>query len=65
MMWRETNLFGVYISPLVAYMIAAMVVLLPVRLVLIRFGLMRWTWNPALAEAGIYLCILGALVTFL
>jgi hypothetical protein len=64
-MWRETNLFGVYISPLVAYMVASMVILLPLRIAFIRCGLPRWTWNPALAEAGIYLCVLGALVTLL
>jgi hypothetical protein len=62
-MWRETNLLGVYISPLVAYMTAAVIIFVPLRMILARP--LRWTWNTSLAEAGIFLCILGALVTYL
>ncbi|MEJ1976884.1 MAG: hypothetical protein WDN49_13020 [Acetobacteraceae bacterium] len=64
-MWRETNLFGVYMSPLVAYMIATMLI----------FCRSAWSWpgceccdGPGTRrwpETGIFLCILGALVTFL
>ncbi len=64
-MWRETNLLGVYFSPLVAYACIAMAIFMPLRALLARLQLLRWTWNESLAEAGIYLCILGALVTFL
>lgn len=64
-MWRETNLFGVYMSPLVVYMAAAALVYAPLRWLLIRLGAFRWTWNPPLAEASAYICILGLLVALL
>jgi hypothetical protein len=64
-MWRETNIDGVFISPLVAYMIAALVVYVPLRWLLLHLRLQRWVWNPLLAEAGIYVCILGLLVGLL
>jgi hypothetical protein len=64
-MWRETNLLGVFVSPLLAYMVMALLLYLPLRLALVRAGAFRWTWNPALAEAGFYVCILGALVVWL
>ena len=62
-MWRETTVAGVLLSPLVTYMLAALVIYLPIRVLLIRLRWDRWAWNPALAESGIYVCILGVLVT--
>ncbi len=62
-MWRETTVAGVLLSPLVTYMLAALVIYLPIRAVLIRLRWDRWAWNPALAESGLYVCILGVLVT--
>ena len=64
-MWRETNLAGVLISPLVAYIAAAFILWLPVRWAFERWRLDHWTYNAPLAEAAIYVCILGALVVLL
>jgi len=61
-MWRETNVAGVYFSPLVIYMLAALLAYLPLRVVLVRAGFVRWVWNPPLAEAALYVCILGVFV---
>ena len=63
-MWRETNVFGIYVSPSVTYMLAALLAYLVVRPVLVGLGLQRWAWNVPLAEAALYVCILGLLVTF-
>jgi hypothetical protein len=63
-MWRETNIFGVYMSPFVVYMIAAFMIHLPLRLLLARLGFFRWVWNKSLAAAGIYVCILGVLAAW-
>ena len=63
-MWRETNLFGIYVSPLLTYMLVAGLAYLPVRFVLIRLRLFRWTWNPPLVEVGLFVCILGVLVNW-
>ncbi len=63
-MWRETNLFGIYVSPLLTYMAVAGLVYAPIRFVLIRLRLFRWTWNPPLVEVGLFICILGVLVNW-
>lgn len=64
-MWRETDVAGVFFSPLVAYMLAALLIYLPLRWLLIRLGLLHWVWNPPLAETGLYICLLGVLVALL
>ena len=64
-MWQETNLAGVLISPLIVYLAAAFILWLPVRFVFEHFRLDRWTYNPPLVEASLFVCILGALVVLL
>ena len=46
-------------------MLAALLIYLPLRWLLVRLGLLRWVWNPPLAETGLYICLLGALVALL
>ena len=64
-MWRETNIGGVLISPLIAYMLAALVLYVPVRWLLLHLRMDRWAWNPLLADACLYVCVLGTLVWLL
>ena len=64
-MWRESNVAGVFFSPFVAYMAVALLLYLPLRWLLIRLRLHRWAWNPLLADAALYVCVLGALVGLL
>ena len=64
-MWRELNIGGVFLPPLLAYIVAALVVYLPLRAVLSWLGAWRWTWNQPLAEMSIYMCVLGLLSEFL
>jgi len=45
---------------LLAYMLAALLISLPLHWLLIRSGWPRWAWNPPLAETGLYICLLGA-----
>ena len=61
-MWRETNIEGIFFPPLLVYLLAALVILLALRLVFLRLHVYRWVWNPSLAEAALYVCILGALI---
>lgn len=63
-MWREVDILGVYISPLVIYMAAALVIYLCLRPLFVRSRLLHWTANVPLAETSLYACILGALVVF-
>ena len=64
-MWRETNMFGILVSPLIAYMAAAGLIYVPVRLAAVRLRLFRYVWHPPLAEFGVFVCIVGSLVAWL
>lgn len=64
-MWRETNIEGVLIAPIVPYMLVALAIYLPLRVLLVRLHIQRWTWNTPLAETGIFICILSLLVLYL
>lgn len=61
-MWREVEVFGVLLPPVLAYGAAAVVVYLPVRWGVGRLRLWRFVWNPPLAEAGLFVCVLGSLM---
>ena len=64
-MWRETNVEGVLIAPIVPYALVALAIYLVLRPLLLRLRIQSWTWNTPLAETGIYICILSALVLLL
>ena len=64
-MWRETNHFGIYMSPLIVYSLVALLLWLPVRYVMFHLRLERWLYNPTIAQLAVYLCLLAALVTWL
>lgn len=63
-MWKETDIVGIYMAPIVPYAVAALLLLLALRPLLARFGFRRWAWNTPLAETALYVCILALLVRF-
>ena len=62
MRYVELNVFGVFISPLAAMLLAAWVVLLLLRRVADRTGLWRHLWHPALASLAVYVILLSAII---
>ena len=58
----ELNIFGIYIAPMVAMMVAAYVVLFVLRRIMLATGLLRLVWHPALFQVALYLIILSAIV---
>jgi hypothetical protein len=58
----ELNLFGVYIAPISVMMVAAWVLVVGLRRIADRFGLLRHVWHPALIVAAIYLIVLSSIV---
>ncbi len=64
-MWQETNLFGIYFSPLLVYALVALLIWMPLRYALLRFRLGRYLGNVAIAQMTLYLCVLAGLVTWL
>ncbi len=63
-MWKETNIGGVFMAPILPYMLVALIIYSLLRPIMVRLQFSRWTWNPPLAETGLYICILWLLVAF-
>ena len=62
MRFTEINLFGVYVAPISLMMVAAWLIVLALRRLAARTGLMRFVWHPALFEFSVYLIVLSSLV---
>lgn len=62
MRFVEINLFGVYIAPLSAMLVAAWIVTIALRRIAARFGLLRYVWHPALFVFAVYMIVLSSIV---
>ena len=62
MNFTEVDLFGVYVAPISLMMAAAWLVLIALRRVADRFGLLRQVWHPALFELALYVMIVSSIV---
>jgi protein AaeX len=58
----EIDVFGVYIAPMALMLIAAWLILIPLRRVASRFGLLRHVWHPALVVFAVYMIVLSSIV---
>ena len=61
---RDIELGGILVAPFVRYLVLALVILIALRVLVGRFGLRSMFANPPLAEAALYVCILGSLIAF-
>jgi protein AaeX len=62
MRFVEINLFGVYIAPLSAMLVAAWIITIALRRIAARFGLLRYVWHPALFVFVVYMIVLSSIV---
>lgn len=62
MRYAEIDLFGVYVAPIAPMILAAWVLLIPVRRIADHFGLLRHVWHPALCVFAVYVILLSAIV---
>jgi len=58
----EVDVFGVYVAPISLIMVAAWVILIVLRRLADRFGLLRYVWHPALFLSAVYVSVLATLV---
>jgi hypothetical protein len=58
----EVNIFGVYVAPISLMIVAAWLVLIGLRRVADRVGLLRYVWHPALFVLAIYMIVLSSIV---
>jgi protein AaeX len=62
MKFVEINLFGVYVAPISVMMVAAWFLLIALRRLADRFGLIQHVWHPALFVSAIYTIVLSCIV---
>jgi protein AaeX len=62
MKFTDINLFGVYVAPISLMMLAAWLVLIALRRVADRFGLLHYVWHPALFVLAMYMIVLSSIV---
>jgi protein AaeX len=60
--FAEINLFGVYVAPIAAIMVAAWFATVGLRWAAVRFGLLRYVWHPSLFEFAAYVIVLSSMV---
>lgn len=58
----EINLFGVYVAPIAVLMVVAWGLLIGLRRVVVRVGVLQRVWHPALFVLAIYVMVLSLLV---
>jgi protein AaeX len=63
--YTEINILGVYVAPIAPMFVVAWLLLLPLRRLADRFGLLRYIWHPALFLLAFYLVLLSVVVLLL
>lgn len=62
MKFVEVNLLGVYVAPISVMMVAAWFVIVVLRRVAGRLGLLAYVWHPALFVFALYIIVLSSIV---
>jgi protein AaeX len=60
--FTEINLFGVYVAPISMMMVAAWLIMIGLRRVAARLGLLRHVWHPPLFVFAVYTILLSSIV---
>jgi hypothetical protein len=58
-MLKEINIYGVYVSPFVGYLVATVVIFLPLRMLFDRWALQRYVWHRPLFDLSVFVIILS------
>lgn len=61
MSYAEINLFGLYLAPVAPMIVVAWLLLIPLRRLADRFGLLRYVWHPALFLCCVYVVLLSVI----
>lgn len=61
-MIKEIDIMGVFVSPMVGFVIATFILHALVRMLLRRAGVYRWVWHPPLFNTALFVIILALLV---
>lgn len=56
---KEVNVLGVYLPPLFADILLALILFMPLKWGLDRLGADRWVWHRPLADLSLFVCIVA------
>jgi protein AaeX len=62
MRFAEVNIFGVYVAPMSVMLVAAWLIVIALRRIAARWGLLRYVWHPALFVGAVYMIVLSSIV---
>ena len=62
-MIKEISLGGVYLPPMLGYLLGTALVWWLLRYAISQLGLYRFVWHPPLFNAALYVILLSAFVT--
>jgi hypothetical protein len=62
--FTDITLFGVNFSPMALMLGASWMVVVILRRIADRFGLLRYVWHPALFIFAVYMIVLSSMVLF-
>jgi len=65
MRFTEIDIFGVYVAPISVLMAAAWIVMIVLRRIASRIGLLENVWHPSLLQFVAYIIILSSSVLLL
>jgi protein AaeX len=60
-MLKEINIDGVFVSPFVGYLAAAMLIFFPLRMLFDRWALQRYVWHRPLFDLSVFVIILSVI----
>jgi hypothetical protein len=58
-MIKEINIFGVFVAPFAGYLLVALLLFFPVRMLFDRYAIHRWVWHRPLFDVSIFVIILS------
>jgi protein AaeX len=58
----EAHLLGVYVAPISMMMLIAWLVVIVLRRVAVRLGVLQYVWHPALFVFSVYIIVLSSIV---
>ncbi|HEV2318421.1 MAG TPA: DUF1656 domain-containing protein [Verrucomicrobiae bacterium] len=65
MIYKEINFCGIFLAPLLLYLLVAGAIYFPLHRFWDRIEIQRWVWNRPVFEAALFLILLGAIAYFL
>jgi hypothetical protein len=62
MRFEALNLYGIYVAPIAAMLLAAMIITMALRWLASRHGLLAYVWHPSLVVTAVYVIVLSIIV---